>query len=255
MRSGRCPTRRFVPTLHRDRPLGVLAQRQARHAEDRRLLLDAARVGQHDARVRHQLQEVEVAERLDEPQPRHAPRRAPRGRGPRASGACAGAPGRRPAGPLARPPARRGASPSTAGSSTFDGPVQRQHGVAAAASGRRLVEDARRLGRARGAAAACRSSRCRRGGSSSAGDALAAQVLDAALLGAEEQVADRVGEHAVDLLGHRRGRSCAGRPRRGRAGTPSFTATSPQAIVLFTSPTTSDGVGPVLAARPARTPS
>ena len=35
-----------------DRPLGVLAQRQARHAERRGLLLDAARVGEHHARRR-----------------------------------------------------------------------------------------------------------------------------------------------------------------------------------------------------------
>ena len=33
---------------HGDRPLGRLAERQAADAEHRRLLLDAARVGQHD---------------------------------------------------------------------------------------------------------------------------------------------------------------------------------------------------------------
>jgi hypothetical protein len=54
--------------LDRHRPLGVLAQREARHAEDRRLLLDPARVGEHDARVRDELQEIEVAERIDETQ-------------------------------------------------------------------------------------------------------------------------------------------------------------------------------------------
>ena len=49
--------------LDRDGSLGVRAQREARHAEHGRLFLDAARVGQHEARVRHQAQEVEIAER------------------------------------------------------------------------------------------------------------------------------------------------------------------------------------------------
>ena len=37
----------------------------------------------------------------------------------------------------------------------------------------------------------------------SAGDALAREVLAPAALGHEERVGDRVGQHAVDLLGHR----------------------------------------------------
>ena len=45
------PTSVFVPCVDRDRTLGVLAHRQARHRERRRLLLDAARVGEHDARA------------------------------------------------------------------------------------------------------------------------------------------------------------------------------------------------------------
>jgi hypothetical protein len=56
--------------LDGDRPLGVLAQREARNAGDRGLLLDSTRVGQHDARVGHQLEEIEVAERIDEVQTR-----------------------------------------------------------------------------------------------------------------------------------------------------------------------------------------
>ena len=80
----------------------------------------------------------------------------------------------------------------------------------------------------------------------SVGDALAPQVLHAALLGAEQQVADRVGQDAVDLLGHRRGRSCAGPASTWTSLTPSLTATSPQAIVLLTSPTTSTASGLLL---------
>ena len=54
------------PELDRDRPLGVVAQREARDAEVRRLLLDAARVGEHAGRAGDQAQELEVAERLEQ---------------------------------------------------------------------------------------------------------------------------------------------------------------------------------------------
>ena len=48
----------------RDRPLGVLAQREAGNAERGRLLLQAAGVGEDQARVRRQREKVDVAERL-----------------------------------------------------------------------------------------------------------------------------------------------------------------------------------------------
>ncbi len=53
-----------------DGPFRVLAQRQARHAEDRRLLLHAAGVGEHERRVGLEPQEVEVADGIDDLQVR-----------------------------------------------------------------------------------------------------------------------------------------------------------------------------------------
>src|SRR5579864_4297263 len=50
------------PLLDGRRPLGILAQRQARDAERSRLLLHAARVSEHQACVVHQAQEFEIAE-------------------------------------------------------------------------------------------------------------------------------------------------------------------------------------------------
>ena len=43
-----------------DRPFGILAQGQARHADDARLLLHAARVGEQDLGAVHQREEIEV---------------------------------------------------------------------------------------------------------------------------------------------------------------------------------------------------
>ena len=45
----------------RHRPLRVLPKRQARNAQRRRLFLDAARIGEHEARVVHQREKVEIA--------------------------------------------------------------------------------------------------------------------------------------------------------------------------------------------------
>ena len=50
------------PLGDRDRPLGVLAQREARHAECGGLFLQAARIGEHQRGVAHQ-----VAQRVAEP--------------------------------------------------------------------------------------------------------------------------------------------------------------------------------------------
>ena len=91
-----CPRRR-------DRPLGVVAQREARDAEKRRLLLDAARVGEHAGGAFDQAEELEVAERLESA---GTPVRRPvavRAHPPRG---CAGGPGTRPASSAAT---RRGA--------------------------------------------------------------------------------------------------------------------------------------------------
>ena len=52
--------------LDRDRTLGVLAHREAGHGERRRLLLDAAGVGQHERRSREESQHLEVALRRQE---------------------------------------------------------------------------------------------------------------------------------------------------------------------------------------------
>ena len=54
-------TSTFQPDLHRLDPLGRVAQRHARDAGEVRLLLDAAGVGQHRARVAEQRGELEVA--------------------------------------------------------------------------------------------------------------------------------------------------------------------------------------------------
>src|SRR5262245_66502521 len=51
--------------LYGDRTFGVLAQRQAWDAERRRLLLQAAGIGEHQPRVAPQPQEIQVAERGD----------------------------------------------------------------------------------------------------------------------------------------------------------------------------------------------
>ena len=75
-------TSRLVPWRDRDRPLGVGPDGQAGHAQDRRLLLDAAGVRDHDRRPADEREEVDVAQRVDDPQA--LARRA--GRPPRATG-------------------------------------------------------------------------------------------------------------------------------------------------------------------------
>ena len=59
--------------LARDRPLGVVPQRQARHAEHGGFLLQPAAVGDDHRRVHVEVQQVEVAERLGHPQALRAP--------------------------------------------------------------------------------------------------------------------------------------------------------------------------------------
>ena len=68
--AGSRPSRVLVPARDRHRALGVVAQGEAGDAEVGGLLLDAAGVGEHRAGVGEQREEVEVAERLAEQQPR-----------------------------------------------------------------------------------------------------------------------------------------------------------------------------------------
>ncbi len=56
--------------LDRDRPLGVRAEREAGNAQVGRLLLDPAGVREDGTGVRFQREEVEVADRVDQPQAR-----------------------------------------------------------------------------------------------------------------------------------------------------------------------------------------
>src|SRR5438128_1763255 len=63
------PEEAIRPSLDRDRPLGRLTQGEARHAQEGRLLLHAAGVGDDGRRSRLQRQEVEVAHWVDQKQP------------------------------------------------------------------------------------------------------------------------------------------------------------------------------------------
>ena len=70
MRSGARPSRRLVPSFACDRTLGVVAEREARDPEIRRLLLHTAGVGQDRRRILHQAEELHVAQRLEQPDAR-----------------------------------------------------------------------------------------------------------------------------------------------------------------------------------------
>ena len=63
---GSSPSSVFVPRRDRYRPLGRVPEREARDPEGRRLLLDAAGIGEHEPCSRLQTEEVEVAEGLDQ---------------------------------------------------------------------------------------------------------------------------------------------------------------------------------------------
>ena len=98
--SGSAPARHVGADLDRLRPLGVVAQRHARHAQAARLLLEPARVGEHQRRGGVQAEEVQVAERRQHAGPRR------RATSPSASSfcACAGAARRAPASRARAPP-------------------------------------------------------------------------------------------------------------------------------------------------------
>ena len=90
----RIPHHHIRPLTHRHRPLGRRPHGEARHAEHRRLLLQAARIRDHRVRRIHQRQHLQVPERIDH---RHAgiDSAAPRAAAP----ASADAPETRPAAP------------------------------------------------------------------------------------------------------------------------------------------------------------
>ena len=71
--------------VDRDRPLGVLAQREAGDAEIRGLFLNTAGIRDHGCGVAHEIHELHVSERLDGLDVLHGVRSAPRVRTPEAS--------------------------------------------------------------------------------------------------------------------------------------------------------------------------
>ena len=159
----------------RDGTLRVLPQRQTRHAQDRRLFLNAAGVGQHEARLRHQPQELEVAQRLEQTEAgqsrtrRSSPDSRSATQRPRVRGEENRQPGRR-----ISPRAVHDVRSSTAGRRRWTA-VQRDHGVVPAGQSESRRHPAG-TGPARGGAAACRSSRCRRR-RPAVGDPLPPQVV------------------------------------------------------------------------------
>ena len=200
---------------HRDRPLGRLAQREAGHPQGRGLLLQAARVRQHQRGAGGQVQELQVAQRVaegDGPVPR---REEGIGRGAEAS------PGAR----VHRedhpdPAAHRLDRPEQPVEHRrvvhVGGPVQGEHGVLAVrepeprqdaggpGAGERLdqridhhvADPVDVVGRG----------------------ALAQQVRVGVGRGREQQLAQPVGDEPVDLLRHRQVARSRGLPPRGRRG-------------------------------------
>ena len=216
----------------RHRPLGVVAQREAGHAEVGRLLLDPAGVGEHGAGVGLEREEVEVADRVDQlharrhrsqPVAEHLP-------GPRvdreehrhlAADRGQRAPSRRPA-----------AAPSTSA-----GPVQRDEQVGAGLEPV-LGRGPPCRGTAPRARRACRSSCCRRSWIRSAAIPSRARFVVASGGVREEQVGELVGEDPVDLLRHRPVEAAQPRLDVARSGSAASRRTSAAARVELTSPGT-----------------
>ena len=164
IRSGSAPSTVFVPSSTVTRPLGRVAQREAADAERRRLLLDAARVGEDEARPRPRARGrrgSRAARSAITPASRR--RRVVAGR---LAGCCACAGGRE------RRPGMSAASttsPSTVAASSVGivderGAVQRHERVAARARRPNSLPAASRSRASRRARAASRSSCCRRSG-------------------------------------------------------------------------------------------
>src|SRR5262249_46296045 len=57
------------PKLDGDRSFGVLTQRQARHSQSGRLLLEPPGVSEDQTRLGHQREKGQISHRLDQPQP------------------------------------------------------------------------------------------------------------------------------------------------------------------------------------------
>ena len=178
-----------------DRPLGVVRERQARHAEHRGLLLDPARVGEHEAGVALQRHEVEVADGLDRREPPWRARARDRARVRGWTGKTIGS---RRATRRARPPA----AARRWGSSTFDGRWSVSNGVARAVEAQRS-----RQRRARRTSPSVRQQRVDHHVADQLDPvgrrALGEQVVDRVGGRGEEQIGERVGHEPVDLLGHR----------------------------------------------------
>ena len=56
------------PLFHSHRPFGVVPERQTGNAQHRGFFLEAPGVGEDESGMRHQFQEIEVAQRIDETQ-------------------------------------------------------------------------------------------------------------------------------------------------------------------------------------------
>ncbi len=190
----------LVPAgIDRNGTLRVFAQGDAGNFQDGGFLLDAAGIRQHNPRFAHELQEIEVAQRIRHHEVLHFLHAFAR-RGAFQIVPRAGV-NREHDRHIPLNDVQRVENPvEHAGVVHVGRPVKRQHGVAArfqlhvADDGRLFsgglvleervdhhVSDQKHL---------------------VGGDALPGEVVDAALLGAEQEIADRVGEHAVDFLGH-----------------------------------------------------
>ena len=252
MRRGVLSEQRVRAVGDRDRPLGVRAQREARHAERGRLLLDAAGVGDDRARA-----DLQARGSRGSRAARCSARRRSRGRtaGPspragaraRVDGKTTGA--RRASAASAVDDARR----SWSRSSTFDGRCSVTSTYSPSAHAEPLP---RRRGRApRGSKRRSESiivlpTKC----TALRIDAFGGEVRRGLGAVGEEQVREPVGEDAVDLLGHR---PVAGaqagldvRHRHRRASAPPARTAS----VELTSPPTHDQVGASLEQDLARRP-
>ena len=240
-RAGSAPTSVFVPSRDGDRPLGVVAQGQARNAERRRLLLDAARVGQHEPALSpSSARKSQVAERRRSAQARRRAAHAEL---------------------LAAASRVRGWTGKTTGSRAA---IARQRARAAPRRRRRIVHVRRPVQRQHGVAARLEAERRRATGESAAPLAVAQQRVD-------HDVADEMDRARGDALARAGSRRASARRRqqavasrsvtmrlissgivrsklRRPASTcatrmPSLAATSAPASVEFTSPTTTTRSG------------
>ena len=194
-----------------DRPLGVVPQGQAGHAEHGGLLLHPAGVGQHQPGRRLQRDEVEVAGGRDDLHPRPGSRALRSW--PAARGWAGSTSGQLP-GELAQRRQQRGQRPGVV---HVRRPVQGHQAVPARLAAR--AGPARPDPRARSRLASSVSTMTLPTRWIWSSRYPSARRLATASGGRGEQVvAHPVGDDPVDLLGHASSRGCAARPRRARAG-------------------------------------